>query len=198
MIYGSQAHGQMIVRDVRKHAPKPHSSVADALEDDLNTPEAITALRALFKNRDDPETYCSLIETSEFLGLFHITTIGAYSRGVVSKNLGADRTFPLHDKIEALKVALINQDSDQLRTITDQIADVGISVDIHPGGSPTLKPQAEDKADTGGEIERLIEARNEARKTKNFKESDRIRDELAAKGIVLKDGPSGTTWEVKR
>ena len=48
------------------------------------------------------------------------------------------------------------------------------------------------------EIEAAITARNEARKAKNFKESDRIRDELAAKGILLKDGPSGTTWEVKR
>jgi cysteinyl-tRNA synthetase len=44
----------------------------------------------------------------------------------------------------------------------------------------------------------LIVKRNAARKAKNFKESDRIRDELAAKGIVLKDGPTGTTWEVKR
>ncbi len=43
-----------------------------------------------------------------------------------------------------------------------------------------------------------IEARNAARKAKDFKESDRIRDELLTKGIVLKDGPSGTTWEVKR
>jgi cysteinyl-tRNA synthetase len=43
-----------------------------------------------------------------------------------------------------------------------------------------------------------IEARTAARKAKNFKESDRIRDELLAKGIVLKDGPTGTTWEVKR
>jgi cysteinyl-tRNA synthetase len=43
-----------------------------------------------------------------------------------------------------------------------------------------------------------IAARNAARKAKDFKESDRIRDELLAKGIVLKDGPSGTTWEVKR
>ena len=40
------------------------------------------------------------------------------------------------------------------------------------------------------EIARAIAARNEARKAKNFKESDRIRDELAAKGIVLKDGPA--------
>ena len=43
-----------------------------------------------------------------------------------------------------------------------------------------------------------IAARNAARKAKNFAESDRIRDELLAKGIVLKDGPHGTTWEVKR
>ena len=48
------------------------------------------------------------------------------------------------------------------------------------------------------EIARVIDARNAARKAKNFKESDRLRDELAAKGIVLKDGPTGTTWEVKR
>jgi cysteinyl-tRNA synthetase len=43
-----------------------------------------------------------------------------------------------------------------------------------------------------------IAARNAARKAKNFAESDRIRDDLLAKGIVLKDGPGGTTWEVKR
>jgi cysteinyl-tRNA synthetase len=43
-----------------------------------------------------------------------------------------------------------------------------------------------------------IAARNAARKTRDFKESDRIRDELLAKGIVLKDGPEGTSWEVKR
>ena len=47
-------------------------------------------------------------------------------------------------------------------------------------------------------IIRLIEDRLVARHTKNWKESDRIRDELLAKGIVLKDGPTGTTWEVKR
>jgi cysteinyl-tRNA synthetase len=43
-----------------------------------------------------------------------------------------------------------------------------------------------------------IATRLAARKARNFAESDRIRDELLAKGIVLKDGPGGTTWEIKR
>jgi cysteinyl-tRNA synthetase len=43
-------------------------------------------------------------------------------------------------------------------------------------------------------IREKIDARTEARKRKNFAESDRIRDELLAAGIVLEDGPSGTTW----
>jgi len=44
----------------------------------------------------------------------------------------------------------------------------------------------------------LIEARNAARKAKDFKESDRIRDELAQMGVVLKDSKDGTTWEIAR
>jgi cysteinyl-tRNA synthetase len=48
------------------------------------------------------------------------------------------------------------------------------------------------------EIESRIAARNAARKAKNFAESDRIRDELAALGVVLKDSKDGTTWEPAR
>jgi len=47
------------------------------------------------------------------------------------------------------------------------------------------------------EIERLIEERNAARKNKDFKKADAIRDELAAKGVVLEDGAGKTTWSVK-
>ena len=47
-------------------------------------------------------------------------------------------------------------------------------------------------------VQALIDARTAARKAKDFKESDRIRDELAAMGIVLKDSKDGTTWEVAR
>jgi cysteinyl-tRNA synthetase len=47
-------------------------------------------------------------------------------------------------------------------------------------------------------VKRLIDARANARRAKNFNESDRIRDELAAMGVVLKDSKDGTTWEVAR
>lgn len=44
------------------------------------------------------------------------------------------------------------------------------------------------------EIDALIEQRNAARRAKNFAESDRIRDQLANSGILLKDSRDGTTW----
>ena len=44
----------------------------------------------------------------------------------------------------------------------------------------------------------LIAARNAARQVKNFWESDRIRDELAKMGVVVKDTKDGTTWEIAR
>jgi cysteinyl-tRNA synthetase len=45
------------------------------------------------------------------------------------------------------------------------------------------------------EIMAKIEERNEARKNKDFEKSDKIRDELLAKGIVLEDTPEGTFWK---
>jgi len=47
-------------------------------------------------------------------------------------------------------------------------------------------------------VDRLIEDRRNARASRNFAEADRIRDELVGMGVTLKDGPEGTTWEVKR
>jgi len=47
------------------------------------------------------------------------------------------------------------------------------------------------------EIESLILERREARESKDFARSDQIRDDLAAKGVQLLDGPEGTTWKMK-
>ncbi len=48
--------------------------------------------------------------------------------------------------------------------------------------------------DDVAEIEKLIIERKEARAAKDFARSDEIRDDLAARGIILEDGPEGTTW----
>ena len=51
---------------------------------------------------------------------------------------------------------------------------------------------AGDLSDT--DIQSLIDARNNARKNKDWAESDRIRDVLKAQGVVLEDSPQGTLW----
>jgi cysteinyl-tRNA synthetase len=48
---------------------------------------------------------------------------------------------------------------------------------------------------TEAEIEAAIAARQAARKAKDFKEADRLRDDLKARGVILEDGPKGTTWK---
>ena len=58
------------------------------------------------------------------------------------------------------------------------------------------KKGANDGVDVA-KIEALIAARKEARAAKNWAESDRIRDELAAMNVVIKDSKEGTTWEIK-
>jgi cysteinyl-tRNA synthetase len=47
-------------------------------------------------------------------------------------------------------------------------------------------------------VDAFIAQRTAARARKDFKESDRIRDELAAMGVVIKDSKEGTTWEIAR
>ena len=47
------------------------------------------------------------------------------------------------------------------------------------------------------EIDRLIEERNAARRRRDFAMADRIRDELAARGVLLEDSPAGTRWKRK-
>ncbi|MDR2518762.1 MAG: cysteine--tRNA ligase [Spirochaetaceae bacterium] len=49
-----------------------------------------------------------------------------------------------------------------------------------------------------GEIERLVAARAEAKRAKNFAEADRIRQTLRDKGVALEDRPGGTVWRCER
>ena len=69
--------------------------------------------------------------------------------------------------------------------------------------SGTSSAQGVGAAVEAADIDKLIAGRAAARARKDFKEFDRIRDELAAMGVVLKDGKDAdgkpvTTWEIAR
>ena len=64
-----------------------------------------------------------------------------------------------------------------------------------PASRPTLLDAVSVSESFEQMVERRIAQRAAAKKAKNFAEADRIRNELLAQGVVLKDSPSGTTWE---
>jgi cysteinyl-tRNA synthetase len=57
-----------------------------------------------------------------------------------------------------------------------------------------LRGQISDDGLADGEIETLIQARIAARAAKDWAEADRIRSRLTEGGVVLEDGPAGTSW----
>jgi hypothetical protein len=72
-------------------------------------------------------------------------------------------------------------DAERLRTAMRRIDPV---FDIYPKRERNLDE----------DIEKMIKARQAARKFRNFAESDRIRDDLQPKGTVLEDTPAGVRW----
>ncbi len=102
-----------------------------------------------------------------------------------------------------MKVALLNGDTEFERQIRSDLEKRNLEASVRKGGIMLSAIDDSGEADED-RVDELIVARNAARKAKNFKEADRIRDELAAMGIELKDakdpktGELVTTWEVAR
>jgi cysteinyl-tRNA synthetase len=59
---------------------------------------------------------------------------------------------------------------------------------------PAAFVQGAAQGDDAAEIDALVAARNAAKKSRDFAEADRVRDALKARGVLLEDGPQGTTW----
>ncbi|HKV07687.1 MAG TPA: cysteine--tRNA ligase [Thermoanaerobaculia bacterium] len=80
------------------------------------------------------------------------------------------------------------------KRILDTLADLDRVLGVlDPAAWPADGEEDADKE----EIDRMVREREEARQRRDFKESDRLRNELTARGIVLEDTPQGTRWKRK-
>jgi cysteinyl-tRNA synthetase len=196
--FANEAHQVSIERKNGSYKSQLPEEFLGALCDDLNTPKALTVLRQFAAKSDrTSDDARSLYLMAEFLGLVRYDRLGIHTRPVFRGALGR------HD-IEAtmkLRAAVANDLVEQRNELRRHLIASGINVRISPDG--WLSVDATDSEITR-DVQSLVDARLEARKAKNFAESDRIRDELAKMGIALKDGKDPntgepiTTWEVKR
>ncbi len=116
--------------------------------------------------------------------------------------------LPVQDALEddlntPRAIAEMHQSATDLNS-TDDPVDRAVAKSHLVGGAELLGILQQDPEDwfrggTGdidvGRIDALIEERATARAAKDFATADRVRDDLAAMGIVLEDGPQGTTWK---
>ncbi len=90
---------------------------------------------------------------------------------------------------DAVRRANLAFDADDVATAGALVAAIRVILDVF-GFAPVVEA-ADDDAE---EIEAMVQARTDARAAKDFAAADRIRDELAARGVVIEDGAGGTTW----
>jgi cysteinyl-tRNA synthetase len=145
----------LALRDARPASPAPATHWSDrfreAMDDDFNTPEALSVLQTLARE----------LNTSKAAG-------------------DADSVAALAGELKALGGVLgILQQAPDAWLATRSALTAGEAAGEGPGDA---------------QIEALVEARSAARRAKDWAESDRLRDELAAAGVILEDGPGGTTW----
>ncbi len=104
------------------------------------------------------------------------------------------------DRLKDLNRFLDAGDLELAQHVRRELLRVGVTVGLladEPAAYLDARRRA-GQARTGlseAEILAAIQARNEARKRKDFKEADAIRGRLKEQGIVLEDGPGGTTWK---
>jgi cysteinyl-tRNA synthetase len=160
---------RVVILADRKHA-KPSEALLEALADDLNTPAAITELHRLAVEAMSTSSGTAADAADELLGSLLL--------------LGFDRSVAHVEEDNSLHEALMK------------------AVEEHEARQKGLRAFEEYEARQKGLdpawIDKQVEERTAARKAKNFAESDRIRDELAAMGVVLKDSKDGTAWEIAR
>jgi len=218
-LFGSQEFDFALYREEADLFPS--ARVVDALSDDLNVHEAFTYFDQLARQavKQDAQAADELGRNLIWLGLMRNTHANAYETRLTggakpglllkySTQIEDARAVVLNEYVfsrdAAARAASLDALRDRLAKLDPGMLGDGVRLAVTEHSVVSLEPIREESAIDRERVEQLKEARNAARKAKNFAKADRIRAELDAMGIQLKDskdpdtGELVTTWEVKR
>jgi cysteinyl-tRNA synthetase len=206
--FGSEMFGlvaNQFNNDIQKFAEfilsapnEPPNELLEYLCDDLNTPAALAYVRQRYSRMDqDPETALDILNALEFLGLVRRDLLFSNEVPVMRNFFSADDLERVSGLGLELVNAIYNGNSAIVQANLANLAREEIAV--KPMGLGLLLLEKVKPTVELGRIESLVGARVAARKSKDFAEADRIRNELATMGVELEDRKDGTTlWKVKR
>ena len=189
--------------------PKPEfidHRVVELLSDDLNTSSALMRLGELSHlGQTDLNLAKVFASTLGFVGFPQMDKPVFFQSGFIANMFeSGPQILPGSEEniqIENFRALTANNYIQQAQTMKLALEKKGIKTSIIP--ERYLYVGNETSAEFDKRVEKIIASRIEARKAKNFAESDRIRDELVAMRVQLKDGKDAdgnltTEWEVKR
>jgi cysteinyl-tRNA synthetase len=160
-------------------ADKAEAGYLAALENDLNTAEARAPIFDLVR------TMNSALDS---LATGQGSVQGSGQGSVLAGD--RERVLAVLEKFDAVFAVIADHDAEPTRAALAWAVCEGLLDKV----SPELLVQ---QGLSDEDVEALIAERNTARKQRNFRRSDEIRDELAAKGIVIEDAKDGVRWKRK-
>ncbi len=175
---------------LRAHYRSP-LEFSEALMDEART--SLRRIRGLLDRVDyethdaEPEVIVSFIEkmdddfnTPEALALI-FDTVKEANRRVDAGESVATLAAAVAEMLDVLGIEMESADDD-LTDIAGAVNALATELGVEPGSG------------VGGTLDRLLERRSVARAERDFATSDRIRDDLAALGVGIEDGPDGSNW----
>ena len=121
----------------------------------------------------------------------YINNLNAFKQKFIEK---MDDDFNTADGISVIFDLIRDTNSNITVDSSKELVEYALNV-IRDLGSPLGILQKTTKGSLEDEIEALIQQRQQARKDKNWALSDKIRDDLKARGIILEDTPQGVRWK---